>query len=141
MENLNLHKQKLYALIVAAAALISLILPWATWNLGGYGMGGGSQNGFKSWGILSLLGVVGVVVASLMGDKTKEYDKNFKMIAMASFGAVALGALLYMLRISSAGKGLLKSGFGLWLCIALGLAGLAWVAGLIKMQEKKPPQA
>ena len=145
MEKINLHKQKLYALIVAGLALIAIFLPWATANLGGiYGMYGGghySNNGFRSWGILSLLGIAGVLIASLMGDKTKEYDQTFKMVAMASFGAIAVGAIVYFIRLSSVGHGVYKTGFGVWIAIVAGLAGLAWVAGLVKMPENKPPAA
>jgi hypothetical protein len=77
-----------------------------------------------------------------MGDKTKEFDANTKKIAMAGFGAIALGALLFFLRINSIGGGYgsVSTGLGLWLCLAAGLAGLAWVFGLIKIADnKKPP--
>src|ERR1700738_1281698 len=93
MENLNLHKQKLYALIVAAVGLIAMLLPWQTYTLaiqfGGMNFGGGGKgsiNGFNGWGWISLLGILAVVVASLIGDKTKTYDDNSKKIALAGFG-------------------------------------------------------
>ena len=107
MENLNLHKQKLYSLIAAAIALITLILPWQTYSVtlggfGGFDFGGGggmgrsgSANGFRGWGWLSFLGIIGVVVASLMGDKTKPYDDTFKKVALGSFGVIALGAIIF----------------------------------------------
>mgnify|MGYP001198442372 FL=1 len=140
MEQLNFHKQKLYSLIVAGVALIAIILPWLTFSFGGFG--GGSANGLRSWGLLSVLGVGGVAVACFMGDKTKEFDATFKKVAMGSFGAIALGALLFFIRIGSAGGGfgVAKSGLGLWLCLIAGLAGLGWVMGLIKLPDnKKPP--
>lgn len=128
---MNFHKQKLYSLIVAGAALISLILPWMTLPFFG------SVNGFRGWGLLSFLGVIGVVVACFMGDKTKTFDDTFKKVALASFAAIAAGALIFFLRISGIGLG---SGFGLWLCFLAGLAGLGWVTGLIKLpDDKKPP--
>jgi hypothetical protein len=134
MENLNFHKQKLYSLIVAGVALIAMLLPWITTSFG-YGSG----NGFRSWGLLSLLGIVGVGAACFMGDKTKEFDEMYKKVAMGSFAAIALGALIFFLRINSFG-GFVKSGFGLWLCLLAGLAGLGWVLGLIKLPDnKKPP--
>lgn len=139
MENLNLPKQKLYSLIIAGVALIALFLKWWSVGYGGFSAG---TNGLKSWGLLSLLGVGAVVAACFMGDKTKEFDANTKKIAMAGFGAVALGALLFFLRINSIGGGIasVSSGLGLWLCLAAGLAGLAWVFGLIKIADnKKPP--
>jgi len=140
MEQMNFHKQKLYSLIVAVVAFISLILPWITIS---YGFGSGSVNGFRSWGILSLLGIAGIAVACFMGDKTKPFDDNSKKIAMASFGAVALGALVFFLRLNSYGVGFggVSAGFGLWICLLAGLVGIAWVAGLIKLENKKPPSA
>jgi hypothetical protein len=141
MENLNFHKQKLYSLVVAGVALIALFLPWITISLGGFG--GSSANGLRGWGLLSLLGAIGVGVACFMGDKTKEFDVNTKKIAMAGFGAVAVGALVFFLRLSSVGGGYggVKSGLGLWLCLIAGLAGLAWVFGLVKIPDNKKPPA
>ena len=140
MEQMNFHKQKLYSLIVAGIALIAMILPWVSFSFGVFG--GGSANGFRSWGFLSLLGIAGVAVACLMGDKTKEFDEMYKKVVMGSFGAIAGGALIFFLRISSFGGGFggVGSGFGLWLCLLAGLAGLGWILGLIKLPDnKKPP--
>lgn len=142
MENLNLHKQKLYSLIVAGVALISLFLPWAVVKVGGFG--GGSVNGLRGWGFLALLGVIGVAAASaLMGDKTKEYDSQTKMIGMASFGAIALAGIITFIRLSTASelKGFgakVSPGLGLILCTLAGVAGLLWVMGIIKMPPQKP---
>lgn len=139
MENLNLHKQKLYSLIVAGVALIALILPWISID---FGFVSRSINGLRSWGLLSLIGVIGVGAASfLMGDKTKEFDENTKKIALGSFAAIALGALLFFIRLSSIGGGLgSAAGLGLWLCLIAGAAGLCWVLGVIKLPDnKKPP--
>ena len=144
MENLNFHKQKMYALIVAAVGLISLFLPWATVSLGGFG--GGSVNGMRGWGFLALLGVGAVAVASFMEDKTKPYAGNFKMIAMGGFGLMALAGVITFIRLSTAkgnggelaGYGV-STGFGVYLCIIAGAVGLLWVAGLIKIPDNKPP--
>ena len=140
MEQMNFHKQKLYSIIVAGVALIAMILPWVSISLGAFG--GGSANGFRGWGILSLLGIAGVAVACLMGDKSKEFDEMYKKVVMGSFGAIAAGALIFFLRISSFGGGFggVGSGFGLWLCLLAGLTGLGWGLGLIKLpNNKKPP--
>ena len=141
MEQMNLHKQKLYSLIIAGVALISLLLPWITFSFGGFG--GSSANGFRSWGLLTFVGVIGVAVACFMGDKTQQFDDTTKKIAMASFGAIALGAIIFFVRLSSVGGGFgsaVKAGFGLWLALLAGLAGLGWVFGLIKLPDnKKPP--
>lgn len=142
--NINLHQQKLYALIGGGLSLIALLLPWIT--VGGVTW----KNGFAGWGILSLLGVLGIIVVSFLGDKTKPYDENFKKYAMAAFGAVVLGALITLFTKNNAVGGMyrgyaggyVKAGFGVWLALIAGGAGLAWVAGLIKMppaQKKIPP--
>ena len=131
----GLPKQKLYSLIVAGIGLISLFLPWLTFKLGI--LGNNSANGLRGWGILSLIGVGVVAAACFMGDKTKEFDANTKKIALAGFGGIALGALLFFIRKSSyAGimSDAVGTGFGLWLCLLAGLAGLAWVYGLIKLK-------
>jgi hypothetical protein len=140
MENLNFHKQKLYSLIVAAVGLISLLLPWITYSFGGFG--GGSKNGFGGWGLLTLLGVGAVAVASFMGDKSKEYDAMMKKVALGGFGAMALGGVLYFIRVSSVGQGVVKSGFGVYIAILAGAAGLLLLLGIIKVPDnKKPPTA
>ena len=139
MEQMNFGKQKLYSLIVAGIALVAIILPWVTISFGGFG--GGSVNGFHSWGLLSVLGVGAVVASCFMGDKSKEFDANTKKIAMAGFGGIALGALLFFLRISSFGGGVssaVHAGIGLWICLIAGAAGLAWIFGLIKLPDNKP---
>ncbi len=145
MENLNLHKQKLYALIIAGVGLIALFLPWATVSVRGFG-GGGSVNGLKGWGLLALLGVAAVAIASLMEDKTKEYVGNMKMIAMGGFGAMALAGVITFIRLSSAkgsggaldyGGGIkVSAGLGLFLCVIAGVVGLLFVMGIVKMPNK-----
>ena len=145
MEKINLHQQKLYSLFAAGGALLGLILPWAVVSMGGFGgFGGGNQssNGFGGWGLLSLLGIIGVIVASLMGDKTKEYDKNMKLVAMSSFGGIILGAFIVFMQLSGnrggMGIGGVKTGIGLWITLLAGVAGILWVAGIIKLPPKKP---
>jgi hypothetical protein len=141
MEQMNFHKQKLYSLIVAGVALLGMILPWMTFSFGGFG--GGSANGFRSWGLLSLVGIIGVAAACFLGDKSKEFDEMYKKVAMGSFGAIAAGSLIFFIRINSVsgGFGGVGSGFGLWICLLAGLAGLGWVLGLIKLPDnKKGPQ-
>lgn len=129
----NLHKQRLYALIVAGVGFISLLLAWRTT------MGYTITNGFSGVGVISLLGVIGAIIASFLGDKTKEYDQNTKMIALASFGAIALGALLTLVtKYHGVPTG---AGIGVWLALIAGIAGLAWVYGLVKLPPpaQKPP--
>jgi len=136
----TLHKQRLYSLIIAGVAFICLLLPWITVN---FGFGSSSANGLRGWGYLSLLGVAGVAIASFMGNKTLPYDDMFKKIALASFAAISLGALIFFFRLNSyTGGGIfggtgVGSGFGLWICLIAGLAGLAILLGFIKIPDKK----
>ena len=153
MQQVNLHKQRLIALIIAAVALISIFLPWTVqkvaqqfldfFNQGGGGGGRSTMNGFRNTGLLSFLGIAGVAVASLMGDKMKEYDKNTKMIAMVSFGVISLGALIYLLQLSSRTNKALgaSAGIGLWIALIVGLAGVAWVSGILNQMTQSKPSA
>lgn len=140
MEKLGFHKQKLYALIAAGVALISLFLPWATVSFGGYGAG--SVNGLRGEGLISLLGVGGVAAACFMGDKAKVLEGNFKNIALGGFGAIIAGALIAFISVSGKGKGIVKPGFGIYIAILVGIAGLLFLLGIIKVPDnKKPPTA
>jgi peptidoglycan/LPS O-acetylase OafA/YrhL len=134
MEQMNLHKQKMYALIVAAVGLISMFLPW--WKISiGYGFGGYSVNGMHELGILAFLGFIGAgVVTLVMGDKTKPYDGQVKMIAAACFGVAGAVALIQFLRQSS------YTSFGLYLAILAGVAGavLVYVLKPEQLEGKKP---
>jgi DMSO reductase anchor subunit len=135
MEKMNLHKQRIYSLIIAGVALVTLLLPWLSVNVYGYSR---SWNGMKGWGLLSLLGIGAVAAASFMGNKMQDYDANMKKVVLGGFGAIALGALLFFIRKNSlvgSGTGL-NTGFGLWLCLAVGVIGVLFHLGLVK-----PPKA
>lgn len=138
MENLNLHKLKLYAIIAAGVALISLLLPWQTYSTI---LGSGSANGFRGWGWISMLGIIAVVVASLMGDKIKPYDDMSQKVALGGFAGIAAGAIIFMIRVISVGGNGFKTspGFGLFICLLVGLAGIAILLGLVKLPDSKPP--
>lgn len=133
MEQMNFHKQKLYALIGAALGFISLLLPWRTIPI--FGSVG---NGFNGVGIIALLGVIGVAIAIFMGDKTKDFDDNSKKIAMGSFAAMALaGILTFVTKYHGAST---SAGMGAWLSIIVGVGGLLFLLGIIKVPDtKKPP--
>jgi|SRR5688572_3950135 hypothetical protein len=131
MEQVNLHKQKLYSLIIAGVAFISLLLPWLDFFLI-------QRNGLRDWGLLSLLGVGGVVAACLIGNKALPFDDQFKKIALASFGAIGLGALIFFIRLSSKG-GSEATGIGVWLCLIIGVLGVLWVMGIVKLPSAKKP--
>ena len=139
MENLGFHKSKLYSLILAGVALISLILPWFTVSAGGFG--GVSKNGFGSWGLLALVGVGLVAAACFMGDKSKGFDDMGKKLALGGFGGIAVGAVIYLIRILSVGGGkyggMVKAspGFGLFIGLAAGAIGLLLLLGMIKVPK------
>ncbi|MBC7949427.1 MAG: hypothetical protein H7Y42_16190 [Chitinophagaceae bacterium] len=137
MQNKNIHQQKLYSLILAGITFLGLILPWAVVDLG---IIGGRTNGFSGWGILTLLGVVGVVVSSLLEDKFSPYSKTMKLGAMASFGAITLGAFIVLMQIvgNRGGFNVVKTGIGLWLALIAGILGLLWLNGVIKLNPKSP---
>lgn len=140
MEQVNFHKQKLYSLIIAGIALISLLLPWVSISMGI--LGDQSVNGFRSWGILSLLGVIGVAAACFLGDRSAPFDDTFKNVALGSFAAIALGALLFfLLKINSGTASIISvgSGIGLWLCLVAGVVGVVLVLGKIKLPDTKKP--
>lgn len=134
MEQINLHKQKLYALIVAAVGLISVFLPWWSIDLGF--LGSHSQNGMKDLGILTFLGFIGAGgIIFLMGDKTKPFDGQAKLISAACFAGAGLFALIQLLRFSRA------TSFGLYLAILAGIAGavIVYVLKPEQLEGKKPP--
>lgn len=123
-----------------------MLLNWSTPKAGITGIE--SQNGFASWGFLSLAGMLGVVVLSFIGDKAQPYAGQFKQIAMAAFGLMVVGAVIFMIRIMTGSQEfntidggrqtyklsqLVKPGFGLFLCIAAGLGGLVLLSGIIKI--------
>jgi hypothetical protein len=140
MQNVPLHQQRLYSLIEAALALIALFLPWISASATGFGVTR-SANGMTSWGLISLIGVIGVIVACLMGDKMKPFDEQGKKIALAGFGLIVLGAIAYFIRIQTLGgtqtagyytiKVKASAGMGLWMALVAGLVGLAWVSGFL----------
>src|SRR5258708_6289509 len=117
MEQMNFHKQKLYALIAAGVGLIACFLPW--WKTPTiYGFGGYSINGLHDLGIISFLGFIAAgVVTFVMGDKTKPFEGQQKMIAAACFAGAALFALIQFLRATQ------FTSFGLYLALLAGIAG------------------
>jgi hypothetical protein len=141
MDQLNLHKQKLYALIAAGVAFISLLLRWISVNFLGVS---NSVNGFRGWGIASLLGIIGVFALTLLSNRMEEYNKDLKKYVTISFAVIAAGALLFFLRKNSVMGGanmftndLVSTGIGLWICLIAGLAGIALLNGLIKFSPGK----
>src|SRR5687768_13310537 len=166
MQKINIHQKKLLAIAEAAIAFIALLLPWTKYKVGQtvnmydmYGIGGGaggainSDNGFRSWGWLVVLGIVGVIICSILRDVTKDYDKQMKMGAIGSFAAIAIGALAYLLALNSTGAlqdpygrpVSVSAGMGLWTALLAGVIGILWVTGILEQLSAKnkaiPPSA
>lgn len=134
----GLHKQKLYALILAAVGVISCLLPW--WSFGGgtylgYRAPSISVNGMHDLGIIAFLAFAAAgVVIFIMGDKTKPFSGQEKMIAAGCFAGAGAIALIQLLRTM---HGL---GFGIFIAIAAGAVGALLVWGMIKIPDStKPP--
>jgi peptidoglycan/LPS O-acetylase OafA/YrhL len=134
MEQMNFHKQKLYALIAGAVGVISCFLPWWSFNISflGQRFGGGSVNGMHDLGIIAFLGFAGGVVLCFLEDKTKPFEGQLKLIAAACFGGAALLTLIQFLRASS------NTSFGLWLSFVCGVAGavIVWVLKPEQLENK-----
>ncbi|HLG38104.1 MAG TPA: hypothetical protein VI461_00500 [Chitinophagaceae bacterium] len=156
MQQLGLHQRKLFALAEALFAFIALLLPWTKYKAEGFNMFGGgamsipSENGFRSWGWLVVIGVVAVIICSVLGDKLRDYAGNFKYGVMGAFGLIILGAVIYLIRLNSVGPlqtqdGMpvkVGAGMGLWLALVAGVIGLAWVSGMLdKLNQKSMSQA
>lgn len=118
MEQMNFHKQKLYALIAGIAGVIAMFLPWWSFSSSFLGQSfGGSINGMHDLGIIAFLGFVGGIICCFMDDKTKPFEGQLKLIAAGCFAGAALFTLIQFLRASS------FTSFGIWLSFAAGVAG------------------
>jgi hypothetical protein len=119
--NLNFHRQKLYALIAAIVGFIAVFLPWykMTLNLGfNFGGRGQSINGLRDMGIIAFLGFIAAgVVTFAMGDKTKPYAGDAKMIAGFGFAAAGLFTLITFLQQTR------FTSFGIYMSLIAGIAG------------------
>ena len=105
------------------------MLPWRTWA------GITVRNGFSGMGLIALLGIAGVIAATFfMGDKGKPYEGQTKQIALGSFGAIALAAVLTLVTKLSYGGYSAKTntGLGAWLAIAVGIIGILFLMGIVK---------
>jgi hypothetical protein len=134
MEQMNFHKQKLYALIAGIVGVISCFLPWWSFSISflGQNFAGGSVSGMHDLGIIVFLGFAGGIALSFLGDKTKPFDGQFKLIAAACFGGAALFTLIQFLRATS------YTSYGLWLSLVCGIAGgvIIWVLKPEQLESK-----
>jgi hypothetical protein len=131
MDQLNFHKQKLYALIAAGIGVIAMFLPW--WKISFGGLFGGmssSVNGMRELGIIAFLGFAGGAVLCFLGDKTKPFEGQFKMIAAGCFAGAGLFTLIQFLRQTQ------FASYGIWLSLLAGIAG-AVVVYVLKPEQLK----
>lgn len=130
----GLHKQRLYALIIAAIGVISCILPWWKISYGGYGVGV-SINGLHDLGWVTFLGFIAAgVLTFIRGDKSRAFEGQDKMLVAASFAVAGGIALIQFLRQTKFAT------FGIFLAILAGVIGALFVWGIVKMPaDKKPP--
>jgi hypothetical protein len=123
-----LHKQKLYALIIAGIGVIAMFLPWYRIS---FGFISSSINGFHGVGIIVFLAFAGAAaLVFLGGDKTKPFEGQFKMIAAACFAGAALFTLIQFISQTH------FTSFGMWLSLLAGIAGAALVYVLKPEQLK-----
>jgi len=135
MENVNLHKQRLITIGIGALGLIFLFLPWIK-------TGNSSNMGYAIWGgiICALAFAVVIVDSILLGDKTKPFDKQGKLIAIISFAFALLLTIIVL--ISASGTSQVSNGYfvvefkksagiGVWLSLILEIGGLVWVTGIL----------
>src|SRR5262245_6648338 len=91
MENVNIHKQKLITIILAALVLILLFLPWQKIPA----LQKSSYMGYTIWGgIICAVAAAGAIGNCLLGDKLQPYTKQSKMIAIICFAAIFLFSLI-----------------------------------------------
>jgi len=138
MQQVNLHKSKITALIIAAVGIISCLLPWWHVSYGGYGemLGLGSSynlNGLHKLGIVAFVAFIAAgIVPVIVGDKTKPFEGQEKMITTICFGAAVLFTLITLLANSK------FLSFGIFLALVAGAIGALFVWGIVKMPENKP---
>lgn len=134
MENLNFHKRKLYALILAAAALLGLILPWFS---SGSGFWSYAINGFHSWGLLVLAGVLGIEATCLYGNTQSDFDESKRRFTLYCFVVITAGAVITFIRALTEGASLGIFGIGFYLSLAAGVLGTLWILGRVKLPDIK----
>lgn len=142
MQQINLHKQRLITVAIAALGLIFLFLPWVK-------LAGQSNMGYVVWGgIISALAFAAVIANSiLLGDKTKPFDKQGKLIAIIAFAVAFLFTIIVL--IVSNGTTQVQQGFyvfevkrsagiGVWLTLILEIGGLVFISGILDqlLQQK-----
>lgn len=131
MEQMNFHKQKLYALIAAGVGVIAMFLPW--WKVSFMGFVSGSISGMHDLGILAFLGFLGAGILTFLGDRSKPFEGQNKMIVAVCFGVAALITLIQFLRQTE------FASFGIWLSLLAGIAGavIVYVLKPEQLENKK----
>ncbi|MEI9944749.1 MAG: hypothetical protein WDN26_11070 [Chitinophagaceae bacterium] len=134
------HPVKVYACIFAALTSSSMLLTWTKLEQQGIGWAAEkTNNGYNDWGFLALFGFIGVFAAVLMGKKLNPFNQVTKVIAMGSFGLIALGAIVTATQggTDNTTGVTTKIGIGVWIAIFDAIAGLLFVSGVVKPPVKK----
>ena len=125
---IRIHKQRVFSLVFAGIIFFAMMLPWIVVNYGGIGnLGGGrlSYNGFELRSFLTFIGMLGVVICSLSGDKSSRLKKNLKLTAGISFCVALTGTLIVLWEVKGNKEGFgIRPGIGLWISILAGVTGL-----------------
>jgi hypothetical protein len=141
MENVNLHKTKIISLIIAVVGIIACFLPWWRVSYGGYGEMFGlgravTINGLHKLGIVAFIAFIGAgLVPVVLGDKTKPFVGQEKMVTAVCFGAAFLFTLITLVANTK------FLSFGIFIALAASAIGALFVWGLVKMPENKPTSA
>lgn len=128
----TMSKQRKFILIAAAVGVISVFLPWITISAGVFGMNmDQSINGFHGLGMVVFLSFAGAIVLSLVGDQTKSLEKSFWLLALIAGSLALLVILISFVNGRSGGFGVVDTGYGIGIWIALlsaiGVVGSAWM--------------
>ena len=139
MQQVNLHKTKIAAIVIALLGIISCFLPWWHVSYGGEygnlfgGLGSVNINGLHKLGIVSFIAFIAAgIVPVVIGDKTKPFEGQDKMITAICFGAAVLFTLITLLANSK------FLTFGIFIALVAGAAGALVVWGIVKLPENKP---
>lgn len=145
MENVNIHKQKLITIIMAALVLILLFLPWQKIPA----LVKSNYMGYTIWGgIICAIAAAAAAGNCLMGNQRQPFTKQTKIIAIVCFAVIFLFALIVAIASSGTeqvdGGGYYvevkkSAGIGAWLTMVVGLAGIAWTSGILgQLMQQKP---
>ncbi|MBS1631574.1 MAG: hypothetical protein JST10_03265 [Bacteroidetes bacterium] len=141
MQQVNLHKQRLITVAIAALGLIFLFLPWIKNSAQGFQTS--SNMGYVIWGgiICAIAFAAAIATSLLIGNKMQAFDKQGKLIAIIAFAAALLFTIIFLITASGTENQMTNLGYavqvnksagiGAWLCLILEIGGLVFVSGIL----------